>query len=386
MHYDVIVLGLGGMGSATAYQVARRGRRVLGLEQFGAAHDRGSSHGRTRVIRQSYYEDPAYVPLLLRAYELWREIEAETGADLLREVGGLMLGTEASDVVRGSLRSARTHGLEHELLDAEAIRRRFPALRPGSDTVALYERKAGFLRPEDSVRAHLARAASLGAELRFQEAVLGWEPKGSGVKVTTAKGTYEADRLVVSPGPWAPAVLADLRLPLVVERQVLYWFDPVGGVAPFSPDHFPIFLWEIEGGLVPYGFPATDGPRGGVKVAYYRAPVEEPCTPETIDRTVRAGETEHLRTTLRGRIPALDSPCLQATTCLYTTTPDKAFVLAVHPTCPQVSVACGFSGHGFKFCSVVGEIMADLALAGGTRHDIGLFRPDRLRPRGDSDL
>jgi sarcosine oxidase len=135
---------------------------------------------------------------------------------------------------------------------------------------------------------------------------------------------------------------------------------------------------------VPYGFPATDGPGGGVKAAYYRAPVEEPCTPGTIDRTVRAAETEHLRATLRERIPALAGRCLHATTCLYTNTPDKAFVLTVHPTCPQVSLACGFSGHGFKFCSVVGEIMADLALDGGTRHDIGLFRLDRLKPGSGS--
>lgn len=380
MRYDVLILGLGGMGSATAYQVASRGRRVLGLEQFTAAHDRGSSHGRTRVIRQSYYEDPAYVPLLLRAYDLWRQIERETGADLLHEVGGLMLGAESGDVVRGSLRSARTHGLEHELLDAREIRRRFPVLNPSADTVALYEKKAGYLRPEESVRAHLTRAAALGADLRFEETVLGWEPKGSGVRVVTTKGAYEADRLVLSPGPWAPTVLADLRLPLVVERQVLYWFEPDGGIGPFQPDRFPIYLWEAEGGLVPYGFPATDGPDGGVKAAYYRAPVEEPCTPGTIDRTVRAAETEHLRATLRERIPALAGRCLHATTCLYTNTPDKAFVLTVHPTSPQVSLACGFSGHGFKFCSVVGEIMADLALDGGTRHDIGLFRLDRLKP------
>jgi sarcosine oxidase len=378
MSYDVIVIGLGGMGSATAYQLALRQKRVLGLEQFTASHNKGASHGKTRVIRQSYYEDPAYVPLLLRAYELWRQIECETKADLLREVGGLMMGPPEGAVVAGSLRSAQHHGLPHEILDARELRRRFPVLRPESETIALFEKKAGFVRPEASVQAHLDRAAGLGAELHFEETVVAWEPKGDGVRVRTDQGQYDADRLVISPGPWAPKVLAGLGLPLVVERQVLYWFDPIGGVEPFLPNRFPIFIWEAEGGATPYGFPALDGPQGGVKIAFYRAPLEEPCDPDTVDRNVREQEINLMRKAIASRIPALNGRFLSGATCLYTNTPDKNFIITTHPECPQVSIACGFSGHGFKFCSVVGEIMADLALTGQTRHDIGLFQLGRL--------
>jgi len=376
--YDVIVIGLGGMGSAAACHSARRGRRVLGLEQFTPAHDKGASHGKTRVIRQSYYEDPAYVPLLLRAYELWRQIEGETGADLLRETGGLMIGAPDSDVVRGSLRSAREHGLAHELLDAGEIRRRFPVLQPAAHEVALFERRAGVVRPEAAVTAHLQRAGALGAELHFGETTLGWDEAGGRVVVRTDRGRYEAAQVVVTPGPWAPQLLAGLGVPLEVERQVLYWFDPVGGVEPFLPDRFPIYIWEGADKASPYGFPALDGPAGGVKVAFYRTPGIERCTPETIDRAIRPAEIEAMRAAMAARIPALAGRFLAGATCLYTNTPDKNFVIATHPASPRVHVACGFSGHGFKFCSVVGEILADLALDGGTRHPIGLFRPERF--------
>ncbi len=379
MIYDAIVLGLGGMGSATAYQLAWRKKKVLGLEQFTPAHNQGSSHGATRVIRHAYYEDPAYVPLLLRAYELWRQIESETGTSVLSEVGGLMIGTPECEVVKGSTYSARKYGLAHEILDAKELRRRFPPLRPDSNTIALYEKKAGFVRPEESVKAHLDRAQQLGATLRFEEPVLRWEPVQDRVRVTTAQGSYEAARLVISPGAWAPDILADLGLPLEVERQILFWFDPVGGVEPFLPERFPIFIWEAEGNATPYGFPAIDGPTGGVKIAFYRAPETKLCTPQTIDRTVYPREIEQMRDAIKDRIPALNSTFLKAATCMYTNTPDKNFIITLHPQHPQVVVACGFSGHGYKFCSVVGEICADLATIGATQHDLNLFRIDRLK-------
>ena len=377
MSYDAIVLGLGGMGSSAAYHLARRKRRVLGIEQFTPGHARGASHGRTRVIRQSYYEDPAYVPLLLRAYELWRESRPNREM-LLSEVGGLMIGRPDSEVVRGSTRSARAYGLKHEILDAAELRRRFPPLSPDADTVALYEEKAGFVRPEMGVTAHLRCAAARGADLHFEERALGWEAVGDRVVVTTDRGRYEGDRLIISPGPWAPAVLADLGLPLAVERQVLYWIDPAGGVEPFLPDRFPIFIWEIGAGETVYGFPALDGPRGGVKVAFYRAPQQQLCTPDNINRVIRPDEVERMKAALAGRIPALNNRYLDGVTCMYTNTPDKNFIITVHPKHPRVSVACGFSGHGYKFCSVVGEILADLADGGTTRHDIGLFNLARL--------
>lgn len=376
--YDVIVIGLGGMGSAAACQLAARGQRVLGLERHTPAHDLGSSHGESRIIRQAYLEGTEYVPLVLRAYELWRQLERDSGADLLQITGGLMIGPPTSQTIQGSAASARQYDLPHEMLDTAAIRRRFPALTPTADTVALYEPHAGVVRPEDAVRAHLAQAARHGATLQFEEPVERWQadPGGEGVRVTTARGSYSAARLVIAPGGWAPALLADLGLPLVVERQVQYWFAPRGGIAPFLPDRFPIYIWELADATVFYGFPALHGPAGGVKVGQHRVP--GPCTPETVDRTIHPAEIAAMRDYLRDHLPALDSDCIAAKTCLYTCTPDTHFVIDRHPAHPQVTIACGFSGHGFKFASVVGEILADLSTTGVTRHPLDLFSARRL--------
>jgi sarcosine oxidase len=375
--YDAIVVGLGGMGSATAYQLARRGKRVLGLERFTPAHDRGSSHGRSRIIRQAYFEDPAYVPLLWRAYELWEQLERETDLELITLTGGLMIGRCEGELVAGSVESAENHGLPYELLDADELQRRFPPFSPDPETVALYEEKAGFVRPEESVRAHLDRAASLGAELRFEEPVLSWEALGEGVRVETHAGSYEAERLVISPGAWAPQLLADLGIPLVVERQVMYWFEPTSGRAPFLPDRFPIFIWEPDDGNMFYAFPAQDDDYS-IKAAFFRAG-GVPTTPETIDREVHQEEIDFIRGYLAEHVPDLAGRCLDARACMYTNTPDLHFVISAHPEHPQVAIACGFSGHGYKFCSVVGEILADLATEGTTRHPIDLFSPARLR-------
>jgi sarcosine oxidase len=375
---NIIILGLGGMGSAAACRLAGRGHQVIGIEQFTPLHHRGSSHGHTRVIRQSYFESPAYVPLLLRAYELWRELESGTRQRLLHLCGGLMMGAPDSAVVAGSIASARIHRLPHQVLEASDIRRRFPALHPAPETVALFEENAGFVLAEASVKAHQDRAQSLGARLQFEETVQGWEAKGSGVSVHSSRGSYQADRLVITAGPWARQVLGELRLPLEVERQVLYWLDPRGGIGPFLPHRFPIFLCETADGLMPYGLPAIDGPGGGVKVSLHRAPNASVCTPETIDRNIHAEEIAFMRKTITGIIPSLDGKLLQGVTCMYTNTPDTCFVLDCHPAYPQVSIAAGFSGHGFKFCSVVGEIMADLAESGESRHDLKPFRLKRF--------
>jgi sarcosine oxidase len=375
--YDVIVLGLGGMGSAAAYHLAARGRRVLGLERYGPAHDRGSSHGGSRIIRQAYFEGVDYVPLVLRAYELWQRLDRDSGRQLLRITGGLMLGREQSAVVRGSLESARQHGLDHEMLDAATIRRRFPPFQPGPDTVALYEAQAGIVFPEASVAAHLERAAALGAELHFEEPVANWEPVASdgAVAVTTTSGRYEAGRLVIAPGAWAPELLRDLGLPLVVERQVQYWLKPHGGIEPFLPERFPIFIWDDEQGPGLYGFPAIDGPDGGVKIALHHGGVA--CTPQTIDREVHAEEIGRLQERIATQIPDLNGQLLRAVTCMYTNTPDEHFIVGLHPRHAHVALACGFSGHGYKFASVVGEILADLATEGATSHPIQLLDPTR---------
>jgi sarcosine oxidase len=374
MRYDVIVIGLGGMGSAAAYHLAARGQRVLGLEKFTPAHDKGSSHGGSRIIRQSYFEDPAYVPLLLRAYELWEQLANDTGLEVYRLTGGLFIGAPDAMTVAGSQRASQVWDLPHEMLEADEIRRRFPTLTPYPGDVALYEAKAGFARPEMTVAAHINLAESKGADLHFGEPVIEWGETAGGVSVTTVRGTYTAGQLVICPGAWAPALLAEFGIPITVERQVLYWFDPRGGTTPF--EEHPIWIHEDATGMQAYGFPAIDGPGGGVKVAFFRKGVV--CTPETIDRTVRDAEITEMRDRVARVVPALDGPCLHSATCMYSNTPDEHFVIARHPDSENITVACGFSGHGFKFVPIVGEILADLAIDGVTGHPISLFDPKRL--------
>jgi sarcosine oxidase len=375
--YDVIVIGLGGMGSAAAYQLARRGTRVLGLERFGPAHNQGSSHGKSRIIRQAYFEDPAYVPLLLRAYELWEELDRTTAESLLTITGGLMIGPPDSAVISGAQLSAQTHNLPHELLDAAEIRRRFPPFNVPNETIGLYEHRAGFLHPEATVQAHLDQAAHSGAALHFHESAERWEATpGGGVRVTTARGVYEAERVVIAAGAWAPQLLGELGLPLTVERQVLYWFEPPGGREPFGVGRFPIYIWEHAPGDMLYGFPAQDGPPGGVKIAFfYRG---APTAPDQVERSVRPEEIAEMRAALARCIPSLNGTLLETATCLYTLTPDQHFIIAPHPQLPQVIIASPCSGHGYKFASVIGEILADLAMTGSTRHPIALFDPARF--------
>ena len=375
--YDAIVIGLGGMGSAAAAHLAARGQRVLGLEQFQPAHARGSSHGRSRVIRLAYFEHPSYVPLLLRAYELWEKLERESGRSLLTITGGLMIGTPDSDVVSGSLRSAQAHGLAHEMLDATEIRRRFPPFTPQPGDVAFYEERAGVIRPEDALHAHLEQANRRGADLRFDERVLDWQARASGdVEVRTTRGRYEAARLVLAPGAWAPSLFHLPMLPLEIERQVLYWFDPTGGTAPFAPERFPIYIWDRGAGVQFYGFPADEI---GVKVAFFRTGGGARCTADSVERVVRPEEVSAMRAALAGCLPSLsEGALLETVTCMYTLTPDHHFVIGLHPDHSEVVLASPCSGHGYKFAAVVGEILADLAIDGTTRRPIDLFSPPRF--------
>ncbi|HET6860364.1 MAG TPA: N-methyl-L-tryptophan oxidase [Streptomyces sp.] len=377
--HDVIVVGLGGMGSAAAHHLAARGARVLGLEKFGPVHNRGSSHGGSRITRQSYFEDPAYVPLLLRSYELYERLGRDTGREVATLCGGVMIGRPDSRTVSGSLLSARQWDLPHEMLDAPEIRRRFPTLAPADDEVALYEARAGLVRPEHTVAAHLQLATGHGADLHFNEPMTRWEALdgGRGVRVHTAENTYTAGHLVICPGAWAPQLLTDIGVPFTIERQVMYWFEPTGGTRPFLPAQHPIYIWEDAEGVQVYGFPAIDGPDKGAKVAFFRKGTL--CTPETIDRTVYDDEVAAMAAQMAPRIPTLPGRFLKAATCMYSNTPDEHFVISRHPAHPEsVTVACGFSGHGFKFVPVVGEILADLAVDGVTGHPIELFDPRRL--------
>lgn len=362
MTYDVVVVGLGGVGSAVAATLARRGQLVLGLDRHGPVHDQGASHGETRIVRKAYFEGAAYVPLLVRSYDLWREL------GLLTRTGGLFLGAEHSRVLAGSLATAVTHDLAHEVLDAAEVTRRFPAMTPPPGTVALYEADAGVVSPEAAVRLQLDRALAAGAELHHDEPVLGWSETASGVRVETASGTYEAGSLVLAPGRWAPDLLAELDLPLRVEPRVMHWFDPPAGAAAFAPDRFPVWIWEREDGTAPYGVPAVAGPSGGVKAAVHHSPVLAPAdwTPAQL------GEL------LAPLLPGLGSSVVRSADCTYTLTPDEDFVVGRHPRSDRVLVACGFSGHGFKLTPVLGEVLADLAVDGTTAYDLGFLSPTRF--------
>lgn len=374
------MLGLGGMGSAAACHLSARGKRVLGIEQYTRAHNRGSSHGESRIIRQAYYENPAYVPLLQRGYELWEQLERDTDSDLLQITGGLMIGPPGSAVVNGTIASATEHDLPYEVLDAAEVRRRYPALHPRAEDTAVFEVRAGFLRPEAAVRAHLSLAAQQGGELHFEETVQEWRahPSGEGVEVTTGHGTYQAQHLVLAPGAWAPDLLSDIGVPFDIRRHVMCWFEPSAAAESFLPEHFPVYIWDVNGHDCFYGFPATGTLADGVKVAMHSG--GDPCTAETLDRLVHDRDVKELRRYLARFIPSLNGRFLQGAACMYTLTPDEHFVLSLHPRHPQVAVAAGFSGHGFKFTSVVGEILADLATTGVTHHPIGLFAPERFAP------
>lgn len=370
--YDSIVVGLGGIGSAAAYHLARRGKRVLGIEAFEQNHANGSSHGEHRIIREAYFEDPHYVPLIKRAYTLWSELESESGRDLLRITGGLLLGDEQSDVVVGSIESARQHNLEYELLTSQQVADRFPGFRLADDQVAVFEPNAGYLRPEECVTAHLDGARQRGADLRFNEPVLSWDSGDAGVRVTTEQAVYEADNLVIAAGPWAGELLGDLELPLTVIRIVNAHFDSTSDET-FDESHCPIYIFKVPEGQY-YGFPHIAG--SGLKLG--RHDRIEPTTARTINRDIEAWEVEELRDLLDRYMPGASGEVLKTLTCMYTMTPDENFILDVHRNHPNVAYGCGFSGHGYKFASVIGEILADLASDGSTDHPIEFLSAGRF--------
>ena len=371
--YDVIVIGVGGMGSATCFELARRGRQVLGLEQFPLVHARGSSHGHTRIIRTAYYEHPDYVPLVRRSFDLWHSLEQRTGRHLLTRCPCLNIGPADGGLVAGVQGSADQHRLTVEELSTREIGRRFPFQFPDGYTGVL-EQAAGFLAVEDCVQAHIDAAVELGAEIHPEEPVLSWATIGDTVAVTTGRGTYHAGSLIVTAGAWATKLLADLGVPLTIMRQVLLWFDVGCPSRDFRRDVFPIFLADVPGGPF-YGLPAID--RYGLKLArHYGAPGLS--GPEGVDWDVSAEDEAVGKSFLNQYIPGLTGGMTKGQVCMYTLTPDRHFVLDVHPTRTQVVVGCGFSGHGFKFAPVVAEALADLAESGRTAHPIDLFAATRF--------
>jgi sarcosine oxidase len=371
--YDVIVLGLGGMGSATLFHLARRGLRVLGLERFDLVHEHGSSHGLTRIIRLAYWEHPTYVSLLRRAYQLWRELEELSGERLLHITGSVDAGPEGGSVFEGALRSSQLHGLPHEVMDGAELHRRFPGYRLPRETRCLYQPEGGFLLPERCNVAHVALAQTHGAEVHCREPVLEWDASGGRAWVRTTRGRYHAGRLVICAGPWASKLIPDLGGLAVPERQVLAWLQPARPEY-FRPDAFPVFNLEVEEGRY-YGFPSFLVPGFKFGKYHHRGEVVDP---DAANPDPEAEDEDLLRAFALRYFPDGAGPTMMLKACLFTNSPDRHFILDRHPDHPEVAVAAGFSGHGYKFCSVIGEIMADLAQDGRARHDIELFRLKRF--------
>jgi sarcosine oxidase len=342
---------------------------VLGLDRYQPPHAFGSSHGLTRIIREAYFEHPLYVPLVQRAYQLWTDLERQSGRQLLLQTGGVMIGAPDGVLVGGAKRSAEEHRLEHQILSSTELRRRFPVFEPTEDMIAVWEPRAGILFPELAVETHLKLAGQNGAVLRFNEPVLRWELQGDDVRVFTATGAYSARQLLLSAGAWMSELLRGINVPLSVERQVLFWFEPRSRPEQFQPRNCPVHLWEYSPHRFFYGFPDLGD---GVKVALHHQG-EKATRPEQVRRDVDAQETESMRQLLRKFVPDAEGPLNSATVCIYTNTPDEHFILDFHPVHRQVLIASPCSGHGFKFSPVIGEIAATLVNEQAIPFDLSLF-------------
>jgi sarcosine oxidase len=378
--YDVIVVGVGGMGSAAAYHLADRGLDVLGLERYDVPHAQGSSHGYSRIIRLAYHEHPSYVPLLRAAYDEWRSLEAERGVSLLHETGSVAGGPPGSEIFEGARRSCRENDPEHEVLSAAGLNDRFPDYDVPEDFRAVFQPQGGFLVPEKCVVAHVEGAHDRGAEIRARTKVRGWTPlDDGGVTVEAEDGvegvtTYEADSLVVAAGAWTGELVPELEPVLEPERQVVGWFQP-DDPDRFDPDSFPVFVLGEEEADEVYGFPVHGVP--GVKIGRYHHR-HETVDPDEMNREPTPEDERILREDVEAYLADAAGPTMRLETCLFTNTPDSRFVIDSHPVHPEVTVAAGFSGHGFKFVSVVGSVVADLVTDGRTDHPIEQFGIDRF--------
>jgi sarcosine oxidase len=370
--YDVVVAGLGAMGSATVYDLAQRGLRVLGLDQFAPPHALGSSHGETRVIREAYFEHPSYVPLVQRAYELWEQLERSSGEQVYLRTGGVMIGREESTVVAGALQSARTHSLPCELLTSAAIADRYPGLQPDPHMAGVFEPRAGILFPERCIAAYLNLARQAGANLHLNEKLHQWTSEPTGLRLQTPHATYHTKKLIIASGAWAGSLLPTLRERLTVTRQVLLWFKALDPDL-FAPDIFPIHLWEYEADKMFYGFPDLGS---GLKFALHHQ--GDPTNPVTVDRNVHNRDVQQIRSLLERHLPQANGGYLRGTVCLYTNTPDGHFIIDHMPENENVILASPCSGHGFKFASAIGEVLADMACDRTPSHDLSLFSIQRF--------
>jgi monomeric sarcosine oxidase len=372
--YDTIVLGIGGVGSAALYHLAKRGVRAIGIDRFNPPHDHGSSHGQTRVIRQAYFEHSNYVPLLKEAYRLWHGLEFVTGRKLFHEIGLVEIGPPDGEVVPGVLCAAEEHSIQVESLTAEQIGRRWPGLHVDGNLVGVFEPAAGYLRVEECVTAHLEAARAAGAEMVTETEVRSWTANDNGVRVRTANGEEIAgNRLIITAGAWAGQLLSDLNVPLRVLRKSLFWFatdDDRYNVA----SGMPVFLFELPTGVF-YGFPSLD--ERGVKFAEHTGGqlVDNPLS---VDRTINSLEQGRLIEVKSQHLPGVSSRVTDHSVCLYTMSPDEHFVVDRHAAHANVVFAAGLSGHGFKFTPVLGQALTELALDGGTDLPIKFLSLNRL--------
>lgn len=364
--FDVIVLGVGGIGSSACWHLARRGQKVLGLEQFDLGHALASSHGESRLIRQAYFERPDYVPLLRRAYELWDEVEARTRTKLFHKNGLLIVGPDvARSIVHGVKLSAELHGIPIDAMTGAEAQRRFPWFTVPAGREAVFEPGAGYLEVEACVRAHAQLAIGAGATIKTQEPAIALEASAHGVKVKTVNGTYEAGQLVITAGPWSARFLPRLETKLAVRRVPLFWFAADGQM--HAEAGAPCFGFELEQGFF-YGVPAIS-PRG-VKVGLH-VPGDVVTNPASLDRSVHQSELAVVRGFVARCLPHVTQTLVHHAACMYTMTPDEDFIV---DRTGRVSFFAGSSGHGFKFASVMGEVLADLALDGQTRHSVEFLR------------
>lgn len=371
--YDVIVAGLGTHGGATAYQLAKRGLKVLGFDRFRVPHENGSALGESRIIREAYHENPVYVPFVQRAYELWEEAAKESGRQTFLQTGGLMMGPAKQGTFPGAKKSAELYKLKHEILTPKEVRARFPAFAPWEGVHTLRETRAGAMLLPAALEVHVELAKRHGAELHWDEPVLEWTADPNGVKVRTSKRIYEAKSLVLAAGVWNPELLRDLGLPLVVERQVMFWFKPKRNAQNFLPDKCPIFIWEDEQGRSIYGFPDIGN---GFKIGIHHE--GETVDPNTVERVANKEDERVMREWVKKCFPDSDGTPVASKVCLYTNTPDLAFILDHHPKHKNVVIVSCCSGHGFKFGAAVGEAAADLATGKKPKVDLAFFSVKRF--------
>lgn len=372
--FDVVVLGLGANGSSAIYHLSKTGCKVLGIDRFTPPHNHGSSHGQSRIIRQAYHENPMYVPLVKEAYNLWYEMEENTGEKLLLKTGGIMLGSENSEMIRGANLSAKTHDVSYEYLDSHSVKKRFPALKPLNDTVAVLDKEAGLLFPEKCIKTYLNEAEKNGAFLHYNEKVVRIISNENDIEIITDKDNYRTAKLIVSAGSWLGSLMPELHLPLTVERQVLYWLKNKNHLTQqyFAPGNLPVYMWEYLPGKIFYGFPDLGD---GIKIAFHHS--GEPIAPDTLTSAVSVQEISSI-TEVAEKYVNINAVFNYSVTCMYTNTPDENFIIDFHPYNKNIIIASPCSGHGFKFCSLTGKILCDMTVEKPVFFDISPFSISRF--------